>query len=419
VMGLFRPLRLFAVVAEVRAAIFTALDALMRNKTRAALTVLGILIGVAAVVIVTALGSSASSQVGGKVDDLGANLLYVFPQSTQTSGAKAQTTGRLTEADGAAIARDAVSVSGVASFLSSMGQVVYADKNTQTAIYGVNLSYFWIRKFEIEKGSVWTDTDEQVKTKVVVLGPTVATNLFGQEDPIGRVIRVGRAPFRVVGVTKARGSSLFGEDQDDRIFVPLGTFRARVMPTSPGRVDMLMAAATSEDVTDRAMRQIDAILRQRHHIRPDAEPDFQLRSQADLRGVQQSITGALSALLLGVAAISLVVGGIGVMNIMLVSVAERTREIGIRMSIGARERDILAQFLVEAIVLSLVGGLLGMALGSGVTLGLGRALDWPMAPSFTALAVAVLVSGGIGVSFGYFPARRAAKLDPIEALRTE
>jgi putative ABC transport system permease protein len=386
------PLRLFAVLGEVRGAFFSAFGALVRNKTRAALTVLGILIGVAAVVIVTA---------------------------TQSSGAKSKSVGRLTENDGRAVAREGVSVAGVAYFLSGMGQVVYADKNSQTAIYGVNLPYFWIRKFEIEKGDLWNDTDELVKTKVVVLGPTVATNLFGTEDPIGRVIRVGRSPFRVVGVTKARGTSLFGEDQDDRIFMPVGSFRARVLPTSPGRVDMLMAASTSEDTTDRASRQVEAILRQRHHIRQDAEPDFQIRTQADLREVQQSITGVLSLLLIGVAAISLVVGGIGVMNIMLVSVAERTREIGIRMSIGARERDILVQFLVEAVVLSLVGGLLGMALGSGITVGLGRALDWPMSPSLTALALAVFTSGSIGVAFGFFPARRAAKLDPIEALRTE
>ncbi len=174
--------------------------------------------------------------------------------------------GRITENDGKAIAREAVSVAGVASMLSTMGQVVYGDKNVQTAVYGINLPYFWIRKFEVDKGVLWTDADELVKTKVCVLGPTVATSLFGSQDPIGHVVRVGRAPYRVVGVTKARGTSLFGEDQDDRIFMPIGSFRARVMPTSPGRVDMLMAAATSEDTTGRAQRQIVGILRQRHRI---------------------------------------------------------------------------------------------------------------------------------------------------------
>ena len=400
-------------------AIQTALSALARNKTRAALTVLGILIGVAAVVIVVALGSGASSFVGGKVDALGANILYVFPQPTQASGAKSKVVGRITENDGKAITRDAVSVSGVASMLSSMAQVVYGDKNLQTAIYGNNLPYFWIRKFELEKGDYWTETDELVKTKVCVLGPTVATTLFGDQDPIGRVIRIGRAPFRVVGVTKPRGTSLFGEDQDDRIFMPLGSFRARVMPTSPGRVDLLMAAATSEETTARAQRQITAILRQRHRIRENADSDFQVKSQADLQSASSAITGALSLLLLGVAGISLMVGGIGVMNIMLVSVAERTREIGIRMSIGARESDILVQFLVEAVVLSLVGGIVGMLFGSAIVMGLGRALDWPMTPSGWALLLAVITSGGIGVAFGYLPARRAAKLDPIEALRVE
>ena len=400
-------------------ALATAWSSIGRNRTRAALTILGILIGVTAVVTVTALGSSASAQVGGKIDSFAANALFVFPQPTQSSGARQKTSGRLTEADGRAIAREAVSVAGVAPFLQTMSQVVYADRNVQTAVYGTTLPYFWIRKFEIAKGDLWVESDETLKTKVCVLGPTVAQNLFGTDDPIGHVIRVGRAPYRVVGVTKARGTSMFGEDQDDRIFVPIGSFRARIMPTAPGRVDQLIVAATSEETTDRAQAQVDSILRQRHHIAEGRDPDYQVSSQGELRSAQQAITGALSALLLGVAAVSLVVGGIGVMNIMLVSVAERTREIGIRLSIGARERDILVQFLVEAIILSLFGGLLGLLFGSAVVLGLGRAMDWPMAPNALAVIMAVLTSGGIGVTFGYLPARRAAKLDPIEALRVE
>ena len=401
-------------------AVMTAFRSIGRNKTRAALTVLGILIGVAAVVTVTALGSSASDQVGSKIDSFGANALFVFPQPTTTSGARGKITGRLTESDGRAVARDSVSVAGVAPFLQTMGQLVYADRNTQTAIYGTTLPYFWIRKFEISRGALWADNDELLKTRVVVLGPTVAEHLFGtSEDPIGHVIRVGGAPYRVVGVTKARGTSMFGEDQDDRIFVPIGSYRARIAPTSPGRVDMLLVAATSEETMERAKSQTEDILRQRHHIVVGRDDDFKVQSQGELRGAQQAIGAALSALLLGVAAISLVVGGIGVMNIMLVSVAERTREIGIRLSIGARERDILTQFLVEAVVLSLVGGVLGLFVGTGLVLGLGRALDWPMAPSAAAVVLAVVTSGGIGVLFGYLPARRAAKLDPIEALRVE
>jgi len=400
-------------------AVVTAFSALARNKLRAVLTLLGILIGTAAFVIVWALGSGASSFIGGKVSDLGSNILYVFPQPVQASGARARSVGRLTENDGKAIAREAVSVAGVASFLNTMSQVVAGDKNTQTAVYGVNLPYFWIRKFEIEKGSLWTETDENVKTKVCILGPTVATALFGNQDPVGRVVRVGRAPYRVVGVTKARGTSLFGEDQDDRIFMPIGSFRARVMPTSPGRVDMLMAASTSEDTTARASRQIEGILRQRHRIRASSDSDFKVNSQADLQDAQKNITDTLSKLLIGVAAVSLLVGGIGVMNIMLVSVAERTREIGIRLSIGARERDILVQFLVEATVLSLLGGILGMMVGSGLIVFAGFVLSWPMKPDGLALVFGAAVSGLIGVTFGYLPARRAAKLDPIEALRVE
>ncbi len=400
-------------------ALFLALRAIARNKTRAGLTVLGILIGVAAVVTVTALGTSATDQVGGQIDNFGANMIFVSSQPTQQSGARSKSTGRLTEADGRAISREAVSVSGIAPFLSTMGQIVYADKNVATTLYGVTATYFPIRKFKLAKGDLWTESDELLKTKVCVIGPTVAQNLFGTDDPIGRVIRVGKFPFRVAGLLEARGTSPFGEDQDDRVFMPIGSYRARVQHTAPGRVDMLIASATSENTSVRAQEQIDSILRQRHHIEAGREPDFQVNTQAEFRAKQQSITGMLTGLLFGVAAISLVVGGIGVMNIMLVSVAERTREIGIRMSIGARSRDILVQFLIEAVVLSLIGGVLGCVVGIGGTLGLAAWLDWHLVPSPLALAIAAGTSGLIGVSFGFLPARRAANLDPIEALRVE
>jgi putative ABC transport system permease protein len=223
----------------------------------------------------------------------------------------------------------------------------------------------------------------------------------------------------VIGVLEPKGNSPFGEDQDDRLMMPVGSFRGRVMRTAPGRVDMLMASASSEETTPRAQAQITAILRQRHRIPEAGDPDFRVNTQAEFRQAQQAISGVLSALLLSVAAVSLVVGGIGVMNIMLVSVAERTREIGIRLSIGARERDILVQFLIEAVVLSLAGGVLGIALGSAATFALGKALGWNAAPTFESIAVAALTSALIGVVFGFLPARRAASLDPIEALRVE
>jgi putative ABC transport system permease protein len=405
--------------ALVLGAIRLALSAIIRNKLRAALTVLGILIGVTAVVIVTALAGGASESVGSQIDNFGSNLLFINPENVQSSGARGKVTGRLTENDARAVARDAVSVERVAPFLSTMGQVVYGDKNAATMMAGTTIAYFPIRRFRVGKGELWTESDELLKTKVCVIGTTVAEKLFGTDDPIGRTIRIGRSPVRVVGLLEPKGTSPFGEDQDDRILMPIGSFRARVMHTSPGRVDMFMASSTSDQTTSRAQEQITSILRQRHRIADGKDADFVVNTQAEFREAQQAIANVLSALLLSVAAVSLVVGGIGVMNIMLVSVAERTREIGIRLSIGARERDILIQFLIEAIVLSMAGGVLGIVVGFGATIGLGRALGWNAVPSFESIAVAVATSAIIGVVFGFLPARRAAKLDPIEALRQE
>ena len=400
-------------------AVRLALSAVTRNKTRSALTVLGIFIGIAAVVTVTALAGGAANMVGAEMAGFAANAVFITPQPVQASGARSKFAGRLTEADAKAIAREAVSVAQAAPFLSTQSQIVYGDKNVTTYVIGTTLPYYAIRKFRVDRGENWTESDELVKTKVCVLGRTVAQNLFGGEDPIGRTVRIGRSPYQVIGLLESRGNSTFGDDQDDRVMMPIGSFRARVRHTAPGRADQLMASATSEQTTERAVAQIDAILRQRHNIEAGHDADFAISTQAEFQKTTAGIADALSMLLLGVAAISLAVGGIGVMNIMLVSVAERTREIGIRMSIGAREKDILFQFLVEAIVLTMIGGILGIASGVGLTLAVGRALNWPVAPSAQALGVAVATAVGIGVVFGYLPARHAAKLDPIEALRVD
>jgi putative ABC transport system permease protein len=401
-------------------AIRLAFAAIARNKMRAALTVLGILIGVAAVMAVVALANGATALIGATLDGFAANMISVYPRTTQQSGARAKGAGRLTEADGHAIAREAVSIAGVGFFMQTAGQVIYKDKNVATTIIGTNLPYFPIRKYELAKGSLWEENDELLKTKVCVLGNTVSEKLFGTGvDPVGETIRVGTFPYRVVGLLKARGAATIGQDQDDRIMMPTGSYRGRIMHTAPGHLDALLIGASSAETSDRAKDQITAILRQRHRIGEGGDLDFDIRTQAQFQETVGGILNIMSLLLMGVATISLLVGGIGVMNIMLVSVAERTREIGTRMSIGAREQDILLQFLVEAVVLSLLGGIIGIIVGVGATTGIGFVLDWKLTPSFGSIVLAVGTSAGIGLLFGYLPARRAAKLDPIEALRVE
>jgi putative ABC transport system permease protein len=403
----------------VLSALWLALRTIFRSKLRAALTILGILIGVAAVVIVTALGSGVRDQIGQQIEGLGSNTIYVFAQPTQVSGAKSKGLGRITESDGRAMVRESTSLAAVAPFSSTQSQVVFGDRNAATSIMGSTRDYFEVRKFTIARGNLWTEQDERLKNKVVVLGTTVAEALFGNQDPIGSVIRIGRYPYRVIALLEKKGPSPFGEDQDDRVIMPSSTFRARIRPSGIDRVDMLIASATSALTVDRAQAQIESVLRQRHGIADGDQADFRCSTQAEIRQSQEAIFGVLSVLLISIAAVSLFVGGIGVMNIMLVSVTERTREIGIRMAIGARENDILLQFLIEAVVLSLLGGVIGSACGAGSILLAARLLEWPMTLPVEALLVALGTSLGIGVLFGFLPARRAARLDPIDALRQD
>jgi putative ABC transport system permease protein len=409
------------VIAALWRGIGLALRAISRNMLRASLTVLGILIGVAAVVVVTALGSGARESVGAQIQSIGSNFIIVFPMNSAASGAKgAQGSGvRLSDEDEQAIRRDAVSVSAIAPALRTVAQVVSGDRNWSTSVVGTSLDYFTIRNWKLRRGQLWEERDEQLKTKVCILGSTVATNLFGSDDPVGRTIRIGRYPFRVVGVTETKGEAPFGGDQDDVVLMPITSARARIIRTPRNFAGILMASASSAETTERAVQQIDAILRQRHHIEADKTPDFAIRTQAEFAAMQATIYNVLTILLVCVAGISLLVGGIGVMNIMLVSVTERTREIGVRMAIGAREHDIRTQFLVEAVVLALLGGLAGAAIGIGTIAALAKVLEWPMTLSPTALAVAIATSGMTGVAFGFFPARRASRLDPIVALRHE
>lgn len=398
-----------------------ALRALARNKLRAALTVLGILIGVAAVVAMTALGEGAKAKVTSQMQSLGANMVVVFPGASSNAGAKGATgsAATLTEDDAEAIKRECPSVKEVAAASGAAAQVVYEDQNYATRVNGTTSDYLKVRSWNVARGRPWTDADERVAARVCILGSTVVGHLFGAVDPVDKVIRVGKMPCRVVGVLEEKGQSSFGSDQDDVILVPMKTFTGRISSKPRRTVDVILASATDATTTKRAESQIRALLTQRHHIGPDREPDFKVHNLQDVQKSLEAMRGTLAALLLGVAAIALVVGGIGVMNIMLVSVAERTREIGIRMAIGAREGDILVQFLIEAVVLSLIGGAVGTVAGIAAIVGLAKALDWPMRMQPEALGVALLVSASIGIVFGFFPARRAARLDPIEALRRE
>jgi putative ABC transport system permease protein len=398
-----------------------ALSAVVRSTLRASLTILGILIGVAAVVTVTALGAGARAQVSSQIEGMGSNVIVVAPQSASPSGARgALGSGpRLTEDDGRAIVREAVSVSALAPALRTRSQVISGDRNVSAQVIGSTRAFFNVRNWHVERGIEWDEHDEATKAKVCVLGTTVATKLFGSADPVGRTVRIGRHPWRVIGVLSSKGEAPFGGDQDNMVLMPIGSMRGRVMRTAPGFAGVLLVSANSAETTQRAVSQIDSILRQRHRIADGREADFWIRTQQEFQQMQGSIYGLLTVLLILIAGVSLVVGGIGVMNIMLVSVTERTREIGIRMAIGARARDIMAQFLVEAVVLSLLGGVAGAVTGLVVIRLLGDSLGWPMKLEPTALTVAVLTSAMTGVAFGFFPARRAAHLDPIVALRHE
>jgi putative ABC transport system permease protein len=409
----------------VLGAIFTAFGlafrAMVRSTLRASLTILGILIGVAAVVTVTALGAGARDQVSDQIQNMGSNVMMVAPQGASASGARTAlgAGARLTEEDGRVILREAVSVKAVAPALRARAQIIAGEKNQSAQVIGSTRAFFVVRSWSVKTGSEWDDHDEATKAKVCVLGTTVKNKLFGSQDAIGRSIRIGRHSFRVVGVLESKGEAPFGGDQDNMVLMPIGSMRGRVMRTAPGFAGVLLISATSADTVQRAMAQIDAILRQRHRIEPGREPDFWMRSQQEFQQMQAGVYQLLTVLLVCIAAVSLVVGGIGVMNIMLVSVTERTREIGIRMAIGARAHDIMAQFLIEAVFLALVGGIAGALTGVAAIRILEETMNWPMKLDPLALGIAIGTSAMTGILFGFMPARRAAGLDPIVALRHE
>jgi putative ABC transport system permease protein len=368
----------------------------------------------------TALGRGARDSVNQQIANLGSNSLIVFARSARPSGVRSAAAGsRLSELDSDALVRESTSILAAAPFLRAGGQVIHESENASPTIVGTRLSYFTIRNWKVSRGELWNAAAESVADKVVVLGKETARELFGSVDPIGRSVRIGRHTFDVIGILEEKGQSPFGQSQDEIVLMPISTMRSHVLFTKPHDTNAILFSATAAETSERAKRQAESILRDRHHIKEGDEDDFVVRSQAEFQAMQDAIFGALSALLVAIAGVSLVVGGIGVMNIMLVSVAERTREIGIRMAIGARESDILIQFLVEAVVLATLGGIVGTTIGYVAIFAFSRALGWTMQLDPGSLAMALGVSTAIGLVFGFFPARSAARMDPVQALGRE
>ncbi len=393
------------------------LKSIARNKLRSLLTALGVIFGVACVIVSVGIGAGAAASVAEMINALGSNVIMIMPGASTQSGARIFTgQSTLTEGDVEAIRREAPAVAYVTPTIRSAGQVVAADMNWSTQVQGVDVDWPFIRSWNTTEGSFFTDQDVRAGAKVAVLGVTVAENLFPAGNAVGSTIRIKNVPFKVIGVLEKKGGTSMG-DQDDAIIAPYTTVQKRL--SGQQRLGMLMASATSGEQVGEAMQQIDAVLRQRHRIPPGGDADFMLRSQEEMAQANQAQVGLMRNLLIGIAIVSLVVGGIGIMNIMLVSVTERTREIGIRMAIGARGRHVLLQFLFEAIVLSVSGGLVGILLGVGVAKGFAHFAKWPILVSPTAIVLAFAVAAGIGIFFGFYPARKAAQLDPIDALRYE
>jgi len=400
-----------------------ALRALARNKMRSFLTTLGIVIGVGAVIAMVAIGDGAKARVEQAFASMGSNMLVILPGSSTAGGAMggfgSQPT--LTWDDLKAIQNEVPSVRYVAPALRATAQVMSEDQNWTTSVTGTNPDYFQIRTWPVERGEPLAASDVDGAVKVAVLGRTVVDKLFGPSaDPIGRIVRVRNIPFTVTGVLSPKGQSPMGQDYDDALFVPVTTFAQKIQGGLKNYVaGQILVGATSAGTTDRAQRQIVGLLRDRHHLPSSAEDDFSIRNLSELASAQQEGTRTLTTLLACIAAVSLLVGGIGIMNIMLVSVTERTREIGLRMAVGAKGAHIRLQFLVEALTLALAGGIAGILLGVALASYLASSLGWPVLFRPDIVVLAVGFSGAIGVGFGLYPAHKASQLDPIQALRFE
>ena len=402
---------------------FIAIRSLLRNKMRSFLTTLGIIIGVAAVIAMIAVGSGARQRVEATFAAMGTNMLVILSGSTSTGGAMGGggTMPTLTWGDLDAIRKEAPSVRYASPQLRASVQLVAEELNWGTSVFGVSPEYFQIRNWSVERGALFGDPDVEAGTKVVVLGQTVVEKLYGAgANPVGRTVRIHNVPFEVIGVLVRKGQSPIGQDYDDLAYVPYSTFRAKIQGGLQNFISgPIFVGATASQSTTRAATEVTDLLRERHHIEPGAEDDFSIRNLAEFAALQQQGTRIMTSLLAAVAVVSLVVGGIGIMNIMLVSVTERTREIGIRMAVGAKPHQILAQFLVESMTLSMMGGLLGVLVGTGIAYVLAVRIGWPLLIHPVTVLISFSFSALVGIGFGIYPAQKASRLDPIEALRFE
>jgi len=402
--------------------LIAAIDSLRANILRTALTTLGIVIGVAAVIAMVSVGAGAEKKVQDVIQSLGANILIVLNGTSTASGVRGGSGSRfsLTEDDARALEAEIPSIAIAAPNVRGTGQVIYGNTNWFTTIYGATLGYLDAREWVVEEGRTFTPADERAAAKVAIVGVSIVKNVFGGNSPIGQNIRIKRVPFTVIGVTAEKGQTPFGSDQDDVVFVPLSTAKKRILGGARLRgkyVGAITLKATNGDLIKEAEEEAKELLRRRHRIAAGQNDDFTVRNIASILAARAASQKTMAWLLAAVAGVSLIVGGIGIMNIMLVSVTERTREIGLRMAVGAKGRDIMIQVVIEAVALSLIGGIIGVAIGVGGSVFAAKMAGWPLIFSAWSVVLALMFSAAVGIFFGYYPALKASRLDPIEALR--